>query len=145
MNSKPTDYAAELHSPPHDINSVHDLLGQVWAENPQVGSSDRLRFETALVELSGNVFEHADSGLGLRCAVTVTVETERLSAVVIDTGVPLPADSGRAVMPDELAESGRGLALIHALVDELTYAREDDTNRWTLVRRLEPSTSRIPA
>lgn len=38
--------------------------------------------------------------------------------------------------PLDLLESGRGLAMIEAAVDEVHYARDGDTNRWTLVKRL---------
>jgi len=133
-------HEVELHSPPDDVDDVHALLGQVWAENPQVAPMERFRFETALVELSGNVFEHADEGTGLRCTLTVTVCTDRLTAVVVDTGRPLDGDIHRTDMPDELAESGRGLPLIQALVDEFSYEREHGTNRWRLAHNLHAPT-----
>jgi anti-sigma regulatory factor (Ser/Thr protein kinase) len=34
------------------------------------------------------------------------------------------------------AESGRGLALINALVDELSYERENEHNLWKIMRRI---------
>lgn len=129
-------HRAVLHSPPDDVDAVHHLLRQVWADNPQIEELERLRFETALVELSGNVFEHADDGRGLECRLAVTVCSDRLTAVVEDTGAPLRGDIHPKGMPGAFAESGRGLALIHALVDDLTYVRDDETNRWRIVRNL---------
>jgi serine/threonine-protein kinase RsbW len=130
-------HEVELHSPPDDVDCVHELLQGVWAENPQVAGLERLRFETALVELSGNVFAHADEGAGLDCTLTVTVDDAQLTAVVVDTGVPLNGDITPKGMPDDLAESGRGLPLIQALVDEFTYERDRDTNRWYLMHNLQ--------
>jgi serine/threonine-protein kinase RsbW len=36
--------------------------------------------------------------------------------------------------PDDDAESGRGLALIQALVTTVTFERQDGTNIWVLTR-----------
>ena len=45
-------------------------------------------------------------------------------------------------MPDELAESGRGMWLARATLDELEYARSGDRNTWKMVRlRGEASTA----
>ena len=38
-------------------------------------------------------------------------------------------------MPGEMAESGRGLPLASAALDELDYRREGSSNVWTMVRR----------
>lgn len=35
-------------------------------------------------------------------------------------------------MPDEMAEAGRGLALMRALTDEVSYQRSGPANIWTL-------------
>lgn len=40
----------------------------------------------------------------------------------------------QASMPDAEAESGRGLALIEALVTTVTFERQDGTNTWILTR-----------
>jgi len=38
-------------------------------------------------------------------------------------------------MPAELAESGRGMALIQALVDDLHYERVGDRNLWSIEKK----------
>ena len=43
-----------------------------------------------------------------------------------------PIDLSSVAMPDELAESGRGLALAMAAVDDLSYEREGGRNLWRL-------------
>jgi serine/threonine-protein kinase RsbW len=51
-----------------------------------------------------------------------------------DNGQPAELDLSGAAMPGELAESGRGLPLAKAALDELTYDRVEGRNVWTLVR-----------
>ena len=48
-----------LESPPDDVETVHDLLSLLWSETPQVSDGDRIRFETALIELAANVMAYA--------------------------------------------------------------------------------------
>lgn len=55
--------------------------------------------------------------------------------VLTDTGDSAPDPSGPDELPDDLAESGRGLWLAHATLDELDYLRSGDRNTWRLVRR----------
>jgi hypothetical protein len=40
-----------------------------------------------------------------------------------------------AELPDDLSASGRGLALAKVALDQFSYAKEDDGNRWTLLCR----------
>jgi serine/threonine-protein kinase RsbW len=72
------------------------------------------------------------------CVLSVTRGPDGLQATLADT-----ADAGGVVlvereMPEELSESGRGIALIQALVDELRYERIDDRNVWSIRRATQP-------
>lgn len=136
--SKPeaTRHTLLLQAPPDNVDAVHTLLETVWAHDVLVSLADRVRFETALIELASNVLQHTDTGSGVTCYLWLEISAEQIVATLRDSGADgvgqLP-DSG---MPDELAESGRGLPLIHALVDELDYQRDGDMNEWRIVRRL---------
>lgn len=126
----------DLAAPPDDVNSVHGLLEQVWAEHEHVGMMDRISFETALIELSANVIVHADSGNGICCSVTVMVSEDRIEAQLIDSGQEGEIRLEARELPDDFAESGRGIPLITALVDVIRYERTADGNRWYLSRKL---------
>lgn len=124
-------------APPDDVDAVHDFLETVWEANPGVSEFDRMAFETALIELASNVIQHAAGEGGVTCVLTVDADENGLSASLADT-----ADAGGIVlmersMPDELSESGRGIALIQALVDDLRYERVDERNVWSISRARE--------
>ena len=145
-----------LIAPPDNVNMVHALLETVWADAAHVSPTDRFSFETALIELTTNVLRHADLGDGVTCGLRLEVNHDCIDARLEDTGAPatelldtpldadgqlgtpLDADAqlGTRSMPDELSESGRGIALIQALVDELDYRRDDNVNHWHIVRTL---------
>jgi serine/threonine-protein kinase RsbW len=125
--------------PPGDVDAVHALLEAVWLDVPDVPMMERFKFETALLELASNVVKHADGGCGLWCTLEIDAYPGHIEATVLDDGEPsdvpvlVPRD-----MPDALSESGRGIAMIQALVDDLGYSREGTTNRWRISRTFEP-------
>jgi serine/threonine-protein kinase RsbW len=128
-----------LQAPPDDVDAVHELVAGLWAERPDVGELDRMAFETALIELASNVIEHADKGEGVSCVVSVTVDDGVMSARLADGAEPGDFRLAPRDMPGADAESGRGLAMVQMLCDELTYERVGDENVWSVRRtRSEP-------
>lgn len=122
------------------LEEVHAAVERLWAADPSTGLRDRIRFETAVIEIAGNIVEHAyrldepASAGRRRMEVTLTIDPERVRAVLGDDGLPAAIDLSRVVMPDdEEAESGRGLALAVAALDDLDYRRDGDRNTWSLV------------
>ena len=128
----------DLSSPPDDINTVQDLMQDVWAASPNVSTIDRFSFETALVELAANVIAHADAGAGVSCNLTVTIAADRIDAELSDSGQGGDFDLSNSEMPDDMSESGRGLPIIRALVDHLQYDRVGLVNHWKISRNLRP-------
>lgn len=125
----------EAEALPSCLDAVHALLAELWADAPDVGEGDRARLTIAVAELVGNVVEHGRTAGGgaPRLALEVDAEDARLLAVLEDDGVGYPP---RGDLPaDELAESGRGLALVYAALDEVGYERRDGGNHWHLVLR----------
>jgi serine/threonine-protein kinase RsbW len=119
---------------PEALDDVHEALAALWAEVPDVVTTDRLAFETALTEVAGNIVQHARAAPGLELTVEIDVAVDRLAARVRDTGRRSTVRLDQVSLPEGLAESGRGLALAVALVDELVYRREAGVNHWLLVR-----------
>lgn len=132
-----TSHTLLMSSPPDDVDTVHALLATVWRETPMISVIDRISFETATIELVSNVMRHADSGSGVSCTLTVEVSDYRIEANLQDTGKPGHVDLVDRAIPDEFAESGRGILLIQALVDELSYEREGSHNHWRIMRKIK--------
>lgn len=130
-------HTLSLVSPPDDVDAVHHLLESVWSSASHVSIRDRFSFETALIELASNVIRHAGGGAGVSCALTVEITHDSIVASLTDSGLAGNISLIVPQMPGELEESGRGLSLIHALVDEVDYDRSDDLNHWRISRRLE--------
>lgn len=129
---------------PEIMELVHAALSQLWVAHPDITEGDRIRFETAVMEVLGNIIEHAyrlDSGSdspdahARRFHLVLGVTHDQVVATFGDNGEPAELDLSAASMPGMEAESGRGLPLAKAALDELHFERIDGRNHWTLVRR----------
>ncbi|MET3452650.1 MULTISPECIES: ATP-binding protein [Curtobacterium] len=136
MSATVGGHSLDLACPPDDVTAVHTFLASVWDAEPTVASEDRMALELALVELTSNVIEHGAGGNGVSCSLRLDVGADAVEADLTDDGVPVPIDPSDARLPDALAESGRGLALVQMVVDDLRYERVADRNRWTVRRSL---------
>jgi serine/threonine-protein kinase RsbW len=123
-----------FRTPPDDIDVVHSALESFWSQD-DVDEIDRMMFETALVELVSNVIQHSTSITTIICALTLSSDETVLKADLEDTASPPRIDLSVREMPDEFAESGRGLAFIQALVDDFDYHRVADRNCWTIAKQ----------
>lgn len=126
---------------PASLGAIHDLVEQVWSGTAGVTAADRLRFETAVVEVAGNIIEHATpAGGAAEVTLSLAVGTDRASirGVFVDDGQEADVDLDEVRMPDPGAEAGRGLALVVSLCDRVHYERAGSTNRWTLVCHRSP-------
>lgn len=129
-----TERVLRFNTPADDVDTVQDFLEALWADHDDVAPLDRMAFETAIAELAANVIQHADSGSGVTCVLTVDIDDSGLRATLKDTAEAGGFSLRTFEMPDALAEEGRGIALIQALVDDLAYDRVDGVNRWTISR-----------
>ena len=128
------------------VDDVHDALDRLWTQDVTVGPRDRSRIATAVAEIVGNIVEHAfrldqetSRPEDRRLYVQLRLGPGDIEVVVADNGRPIAIDLSDVAMPDDDAESGRGLALAVAALDEVRYERIGDRNRWTLrCRRTEP-------
>ena len=121
------------------LDLVHDRLEAFWLRDGSVGVADRTRVEMAVIEIVGNIIEHAfaaDSGATTPSRrvlhVALRLAPDSIEAVLSDNGLPTELDLESVTMPGDDAVSGRGLALAVAAVDELGYERVGGRNHWTL-------------
>jgi serine/threonine-protein kinase RsbW len=122
---------------PESIELLHGLLAEARADHPSLSEGDMSMIEMAVIEIAGNVVQHAPSGLTVVYSFVLDVLDDRLVGVLTHSGPEVEVE-GPPEMPDDLmAESGRGLALADAALDELRHEFSDDQNVWTLVRRRE--------
>lgn len=131
------DYVLEGMAVPESLDLLHDLLERVGQEHPELSAGDLMMFETAVIEVAGNVVEHGRPPGVVKWTFRLRVLPDRLEGRLSDAGDEYPGGPWGTDMPDPMAEDGRGLALATAVLDSLTYERAHDVNQWTMVRRLE--------
>ncbi|KQR06806.1 serine/threonine protein kinase [Arthrobacter sp. Leaf145] len=127
------------HGPSNEdaIEAIHNELDSLWDDASFVPDMDRMTFATAVIEAAANIVQHAlpEAEKPVEIDVDISVRPARLIARVSAFNAREPfADDMQASMPDAEAESGRGLALIEALVTTVTFERQDGTNTWILTR-----------
>lgn len=130
------------------VDTLHDLLDDLWVDASFVPVLDRMAFTTAVIEAASNVVQHGEPADGgpLRLGVELSVEHGRMKAVINEIGAaplkepPLPleryTETGQMeqALTENYEESGRGLSMIWALVSTVTVERQGTTNVWILSR-----------
>ena len=121
---------------PFSIEAVFDLLAAWWNDVGEVSPIRRMGFETAVIEIAGNIVEHSRGDAEeLRFRLDLVADGETLSATFRDDADPPRLDLSTVGMAGIDDESGRGLALASAGVDEITLRRVGERNVWTLETR----------
>ena len=93
----------------------------VRTDHPEIDENDLRMFETAIVEIHGNVVEHGHPPGRVIYAFELGVRPDRLVRHPRRHGQRDAGPHRLDELPDELAESGRGLWLAKATLDELEY------------------------
>lgn len=131
-----TTYRRDLSVPPDDIYDVHKFLEDIWNENSQLRELERYSVETAIIELTTNIILYSDVTGGVTCDIVVEIDGGNILAKISDNGDLAGLQIDEHIMPDEFSESGRGIPLIKALVDEFRYENIDNRNIWTISKKL---------
>jgi len=119
---------------PDTLAKMQDTLDAAWAA-AEVPEYPRMCMDLAVSEIGSNIVEHSGGGQPVRIRMVVTVGPETISVVLDDDGRAVAPDLTVAAMPEELSERGRGLAIVHRVMDRVRYSRDHDGNHWTLMRR----------
>ncbi|MBW4079695.1 MAG: ATP-binding protein [Acidobacteria bacterium] len=127
---------ADLHSDAAALDETHRLIEELWDKVPLVPDRDRVLFSLAVAEIAANVIEHA-RGEGWLWELDLSAWSDRLEACIRHPGPTVEQGLGTWAMPEELADSGRGLALANA-ASSLRYFHKTDPegNEWLVVRML---------
>ncbi|GGD29016.1 ATP-binding protein [Nocardioides daphniae] len=135
MAGDESEFTLEGLAVPEGLERLHDLVERAREAHPDVEAEAFMMMETAVIEIAGNVVEHGLPPGEVSWSFTLRVRPGVLEGLLADDGQKYEGDLS-TVMPDPLAESGRGIALAQAALDELDYARADGTNVWTMRRHL---------
>jgi serine/threonine-protein kinase RsbW len=105
--------------------------------------------ELCTVEAVTNAIQHAYHGTpGQLVSVIVTNEIHQLRLEIVDSGTPMPEEYIKRLLDGSdvfqvrdterasLAERGRGLQIIHDLMDAVAYTSEGSFNRLQLTRHI---------
>lgn len=122
---------------PDTLDEVQRTLDTVWARH-DVDDMVRIHVDLAAGEIAANIIEHSGGGGPVRLRMEVVLDDDTVRTTFFDDGHPSPVDLDEVSMPDELSDRGRGLAIAHRVLDELSYRRDGEGNHWTLVRSLRP-------
>ena len=124
---------------PAALDVAQDALARLW-ERTGLEPGLALRFETGLVEITANVIEHSfdPDHPGRAFTLAVEVADDAVRAELSDNGQPATIDLSAVALPEDDAESGRGLAIAQATLDELTYEHTGGLNVWRLSCRRPP-------
>ncbi|WP_169583638.1 MULTISPECIES: ATP-binding protein [Microbacterium] len=115
------------------VDRVHEALDQLFENAPGAGEEDRMLFRLAVSEVATNVVEHASQREPIHVTVRLGADDRGFSAVFTDDADPALIDLSAVTMPGEEAESGRGLAIALATLDQLLH-ETDGGNTWRLHR-----------
>lgn len=117
------------------LDEIGTMLDRMWSTYDHVPRAVRTQVAIAVGEIAANIVEHAARGTPVRLRFEVLVLPDEVRVFFSDQGSPAEFDLNTAVaMPDQMAESGRGLALAQALLDRLSYIR-GWANHWFLTKR----------
>ena len=130
-----TEYLVESIAVPESLDVLQDLLAEARREHLDLDASDLMMFETAVVEVAGNVVEHGRPPGEVSWTFRLRVLPDRLEGRLSDDGHEYPGGTWGIDMPDEMSENGRGMPLATAMLDELHYERNGRVNHWLMVRR----------
>ncbi|MBC7630991.1 ATP-binding protein [Aeromicrobium sp.] len=125
------------------LEEVHNLVAQLFDTVGVTEMLDRIRFETAVIEVAGNILEHSTrtdppSDEPRSFNIVLQGDAHALTAEFRDDGKPVEIDFEQISMPADDAEEGRGLALALATVDEISHEHTDGLNIWRLTCRRSP-------
>lgn len=116
------------------LDAIENTLDRMWSVHLHVPTTVRMQIGIAVAEIAGNIVEHAVGARALWARMEARVGLTEVRVEFTDDGSPNSVDLGAVRLPHEMAETGRGLALAQAVLQNLSY-RRNGMNHWTLVSK----------
>lgn len=115
------------------VGVMRNVIGGVLTDlgAPEDATED---IQLALTEACANAVRHAVGTAEYSVRLGVSADAVEIEIIDMGPGFRPPEPGDR---PDLSSESGRGLLLIDALVDDCEFTREGDDNRVRLVKRFD--------
>lgn len=120
------------------VDEVLDTLDGLYTATGDVSDEDQTLFSLAVSEVATNIVTHSEADAEVTVTADLAVDEEELSAQFEDNADPADVPLEAATLPDELAESGRGLAIAKMALDELSH-EVNDGHVWQLMRKRRDS------
>lgn len=131
---------------PRDLAAISPLSQSVTALMvPSFDQDARDAVDLALVEVLSNAVQHGTRDSAKRIGLEVALTDTEITLDIIDSTPPMPLflledldPDALEVDPDDLEnlpETGRGLALIVMMMDEVAFHHFDDEIRLRLIRK----------
>jgi serine/threonine-protein kinase RsbW len=135
--TSPDSVVLDTTTGPETLAEIQQALDRLWAAH-DIDDVVRMHIDLAVGEIGANIIEHSAEGRPVRLRMEIALLPDAIRATFLDDGRPSPVDLSRVGMPEELSDRGRGLAIAHRVLDELSYRRDRDGNHWTLLRSRQP-------
>jgi serine/threonine-protein kinase RsbW len=126
--------------------AVNRICVQLGLDNLRAGE-----VELCIAEAATNAIRHAyHDEPGHTVAIALAAGADQLHIEVSDSGTPMPPEleerlvhgtqifESQTTDRNSLPEGGRGLQIIHDLMDEVSYVRQDNSNRLIMTKQLPP-------
>jgi len=120
----------------HVLSSMVELMGH------RVGLSDKQtnRMVLGVDELFANIAQHGYQGREGQVDMSASCENEVLQFELRDYAAPLldekALEGSELTAASELSPGGRGLQLMHAVMDSVEHQALSDGNRWRLLKNI---------
>lgn len=96
-----------------------------------------MSFETAIIELAANIIQYSVATSGVTCEIIIETSGNQIDATISDNGDLVELELDEHVMPEEFSESGRGIPLMKALVDDFSFDTSEKKNTWKMSKRFQ--------
>lgn len=120
---------------PEALDEFDGLLAKAWSANSHVPEAIRIQVGIAVGEIGANIIRYAAVTGPVNIRMHVRPMASEVQVEFVDDGIPAQIDLDNVSLPEDMAETGRGLALAQAALAQLSYRRDYTENHWILVSK----------